>query len=484
MVLPIIHTLQISFLSLLFFTFLLHTTISYTPLAKILFFLLTTHLHFFLLFSLCTLISLYYYYHTRPHRVFLLNYTCYKPPLHRKCSYKISESYVLKNVHLVEKSIDFMRNIYLKSGLGDETYGPPFIFEDDDGDNNNNTNNVPTLKSANQEAREGVFSSIDELLGKTLIDPQSIDVVIVTCGGFSPSPSLSSLIVNRYNLRSDVKTYNLSGMGCSSGVLSIDFAARVLRGSRKVQNALVVITESITLNWYHGENRSMLVTNCIFRVGCAAAIMSNNPKLFKRAKMELVHSLRTHHGADDSSYRAAIQEEDEKGNTGISLTKDLVRVAGVNLRQHIKILAPRVLPLTQITNYIYSMIISTILPQSKFKPMVPDFTTAFEHMCIHTGGKAVIEQVSRVLKLSDEVTEAAKMTLNRFGNTSSSLVFYELAYFEAQKGKVKKGDKMWMIAFGTGFKVGSLVWKWIQDSTQDCDNPWNDCIHNYPLKVW
>ncbi|KAH0707597.1 hypothetical protein KY290_010086 [Solanum tuberosum] len=381
-----------------------------------------------------------------------------------------------------------MRNIYLKSGLGDETYGPPFIFEDDDGDNNNNnnnnTNNVPTLKSANQEAREGVFSSIDELLGKTLIDPQSIDVVIVTCGGFSPSPSLSSLIVNRYNLRSDVTTYNLSGMGCSSGVLSIDFAARVLRGSRKVQNALVVITESITLNWYHGENRSMLVTNCIFRVGCAAAIMSNNPKLFKRAKMELVHSLRTHHGADDSSYRAAIQEEDEKGNTGISLTKDLVRVAGVNLRQHIKILAPRVLPLTQITNYIYSMIISTILPQSKFKPMVPDFTTAFEHMCIHTGGKAVIEQVSRVLKLSDEVTEAAKMTLNRFGNTSSSLVFYELAYFEAQKGKVKKGDKMWMIAFGTGFKVGSLVWKWIQDSTQDCDNPWNDCIHNYPLKVW
>lgn len=103
---------------------------------------------------------------------------------------------------------------------------------------------------------------------------------------------------------------------------------------------------------------------------------------------------------------------------------------------------------------------------------------------MHVGGKAVIEQVSRVLKLSDEVTEAAKMTLNRFGNTSSSLVFYELAYFEAQKGKVKKGDKMWMIAFGTGFKVGSLVWKWIQDSNQDYDNPWNDCIHNYPLKVW
>ncbi|XP_060171287.1 3-ketoacyl-CoA synthase 6-like [Lycium barbarum] len=121
---------------------------------------------------------------------------------------------------------------------------------------------------------------------------------------------------------------------------------------------------------------------------------------------------------------------------------------------------------------------STILSQGKFKPVVPDYTTAFEHLCIHTGGKAVIEQVGRVLKLNDEVTKPARMTLNRFGNTSSNLVFYELAYFEAKK-RVKKGDRMWMIAFG------SLVWKWIQDSTdQDSDNPWNDCIDNYPLKAW
>ncbi|KAJ8539426.1 hypothetical protein K7X08_013678 [Anisodus acutangulus] len=311
-----------------------------------------------------------------------------------------------------------MRNIYLKSGLGDETYGPPFIFEDDN-------NNMPTLQSANQEAQEGIFSSIDDLLAKTLIDPQSINVVIVACGAFSPSPSLSSLIMNRYKLKPDVKTYNLSGMGCSSGVLSIDFAARVLRGSRKVQNALVVITENITLNWYNGENRSMLVTNCIFRVGCAAAIVSNNPKLFEGAKMELVHSLRTHHGADDSAYRAAFQEEDDKGITGVSLTKDLIRVAGINLRQHIKILGLRVLPLTQLTNFAYSIIMSTILSQGKSKPVVPDFTTAFEHMCIHTGGKAVIEQVGRVLKLNDEVTEPARMTLNRFDKEVSSVLVNE-----------------------------------------------------------
>lgn len=233
---------------------------------------------------------------------------------------------------------------------------------------------------------------------------------------------------------------------------------------------------------YEGEERSMLVTNCIFRVGCGAALITNDPSHRSSAKMELTYCLRTHHGADDSAYHAAFQEEDGKGITGVSLTKDLIRVAGVNLRQHIKILAPRILPLNQLVGYVYSVVANAVAG-GQLKPVVPDFTTAVEHICVHTGGKAVIEQVGRVMKLSELVTEPARMCLNRFGNTSSSLVFYELAYFEA-KGRVKKGDKMWMLAFGTGFKVGSLVWKWIRNPELESDNPWNDSIDQYPLKIW
>ncbi|KAK4381377.1 3-ketoacyl-CoA synthase 4 [Sesamum angolense] len=459
-----IQFLQIlSFLTLLFFTFLL----SSNPFAA------TLHRLPFSRAAFALLPLFYYFLITRwPHPVFLLNYACYKPPPHRKCSFLTAESFVRRSGRFSPEAIDFMCNICRKSGLGDETYAPPFIFEKE---------GVPLLRCAIQEAQEGIFSAIDAVLAKTLIHPLDIDIVIVTCGSFSPSPSLSSLIVNRYNLRTDVKTYNLSGMGCSSGVISLDLAARVLRGSRKVQNALVVITESITLNWYNGDSRPMLVTNCIFRVGCATAMITNDPRRRRVAKMELVDSLRTHHGADDGAYRAAFQEEDDKGNTGISLTKDLIRVAGVNLRQHIKILAPRVLPLSELVRYAYATAAAALSCGEPKKPPVPDFTTAFQHLCIHTGGKAVIENVGRVLKLSPAVTEPARMSLNRFGNTSSSLVLYELAYLEAKR-RAKKGDKMWMLAFGTGFKVGSLVWKWLQDSTQELDNPWMDCIHNYPLE--
>ena len=34
------------------------------------------------------------------------------------------------------------------------------------------------------------------------------------------------------------------------------------------------------------------------------------------------------------------------------------------------------------------------------KPYVPDFSTAFQHFCIHPGGKAVIEEARRTLTLA------------------------------------------------------------------------------------
>ncbi|GAB4845190.1 hypothetical protein Ancab_038599 [Ancistrocladus abbreviatus] len=428
--------------------------------------------------SLSALSQTFYHLFRKPYAILLLNYSCYKPPSHRKCTYELSEYFVRKTARFSAKSEDFMRSIYLKSGLGNETYAPPFLFDIHD----DSHRNPRLLESAFEEAREGMFSAVDALLGKTQIHPRRIDIVIVVSGSFSPSPSLSSMLVNRYELDEGVRTFNLSGMGCSGGVVAVDMAVRLLSARRAVQYALVVITESISLNWYFGENRSMLVTNCIFRVGCAAALISNDPSQHRVAKFKLVDSLRTHHGSDDRAYRAAFQEEDEVGTTGISLTKDLIRVAGENLRHHITTLAPRVLPLGELIKYAKSVVLSA-LSKGELKRVDPDFTTAFEHMCIHTGGKAVIERIGRVLKLSDSVTEPARMTLHRFGNTSSSLVFYELAYVEA-KTWIKSGNRLWMLAFGTGFKVGSLVWISVRDSDYEFDNPWNDCIHRYPVKSW
>ncbi|XP_010912872.1 3-ketoacyl-CoA synthase 11-like [Elaeis guineensis] len=429
--------------------------------------------HKLLLLSLlwCTTVFLLAYFSTRPLPVLLLDYTCFKPDLDQRCSLEVCEYLGLRSGRFSPTSADFMRAIYRKSGLGDETYSPPFFFQ---------TDYDAKFHHAILEAEQGMFSAVASLLAKTAVHPSRITVLIVACSMFAPSPSLSSLIVHRFRLPPSVKTFTLAGMGCSAGTTSIDLAARILR--RRVGYALIVATENTSLNWYFGDSRPMLVTNCIFREGTAAALVTSDPARRGDAKMELVRTLRTHHGADDAAYNAAIQMEDEDGKVGVALTKDLVQVAGTGLTSHISTLAPRVLPVSELLRYLYSVTRSFMAGERKVVH-VPDFTKAFEHMCIHSGGKAVIDAVGKIMRFDDGVTEPARMCLHRFGNTSSSLVFYELAYFEA-KGRIKSGDRVWMLAFGTGFKACSAVWRALRDSGMDPDNPWKDCIHRYPVLQW
>ncbi len=65
-------------------------------------------------------------------------------------------------------------------------------------------------------------------------------------------------------MKRDILSYNLSGMGCSAGLLAIDLA-RELLNSRPKSTALVISTEIITQNLYHGNERSMLLQNTLFR---------------------------------------------------------------------------------------------------------------------------------------------------------------------------------------------------------------------------
>ena len=54
---------------------------------------------------------------------------------------------------------------------------------------------------------------------------------------------------------------------------------------------------------------------------------------------------------------------------------------------------------------------------------VPDFKLAFDHICIHTGGRGVIEEIEKQLALTPQLMQPSKDTLFRFGNTSSSSIW-------------------------------------------------------------
>ena len=246
--------------------------------------------------------------------------------------------------------------------------------------------------------------------------------------------------------------------------------------------ALVLSTENEISSMYWGNNPSMLLVNCLFRMGGSAALLSSHPSDRCRAKYQLLHTLRTHVGADENSYRCVFQEEDEEKKVGVSLSKELMNVARDALKVHITSLGPLVLPLSEKIKFLINLIERKVL-KTKIESYMPNFKLAFQHFCIHTGGRAVLDRMQKSLELEDWHMEPSRMTLYRFGNTSSSSVWYELAYCEA-KGRVKKGDRVWQMAFGSGFKCNTAVWLALNTvEAASCSSAWRDEIGNFPVKI-
>ena len=157
---------------------------------------------------------------SKPRSVYLVDHACFKPP----AAYRVPHATLLEHLRLSNKDnpeiVEFQRRILQRSGLGDETclapanlYLPP----------------TPSLEPSRNEAELVLFSVIDDLLKKTGTKTKDIDILIVNCTIVSPIPSLSAMVINKYKLRSNTKSFNLSSMGCSGSLISIDLARNLLQ---------------------------------------------------------------------------------------------------------------------------------------------------------------------------------------------------------------------------------------------------------------
>jgi predicted naringenin-chalcone synthase len=262
-----------------------------------------------------------------------------------------------------------------------------------------------------------MFDCVERLLLQTKTKAKDVDILIVNCSLFSPTPSLCTMIVNKFGLRTDVKTYNLSGMGCSASLISVDLAKNILAGHPN-STALIVSTEIITPNLYHGNERAFLLQNTLFRCGGAAVLLSNKWTDVFRARFKLLHCVRTQYVSDDS-YGCVLETEDENHRRGVRLSKDIVKVAGRAMEKNLTSLGPYVLPLSEQIKTGLSMLVSLVskklnklgLNLAKVPPYIPDFKRGIDHFCIHAGGRGVIDGIEKNLKLNPKHVEASRYVL-------------------------------------------------------------------------
>ncbi|KAL6516491.1 3-ketoacyl-CoA synthase 12 [Orobanche gracilis] len=437
-------------------------------------------------FSILSLLLLFYILWSildlRRHQAcYILDYECYKPTPDRRLSTKISGDVIRRNKHLGLHEYKFLLKAIVSSGIGEETYGPRMVFESREAS--------PNLADGLLEMDEFFMDTIDKLFKRTQISPSEIDVLVVNISMLATIPSLSSRIINSYKMREDLKVYNLSGMGCSASLISINIVQNIFK-TRRNSKALMVTSESLSLNWYSGNDRSMILANCLFRSGGCAVILTNEPSLKNNAMLKLNCLVRTHQGARDESYDCCIQKEDGKGFVGFHLGRNLPKAATRAFVDNLQVIAPKILPVGEIVRFAALLVVRKVRQRwrkaaaaegggSSERPAI-DFRTGVDHFCLHTGGKAVIDAIGQNLGLSEYDVEPARMTLHRFGNTSASSLWYVLAYMEAKR-RLKKGDKVFMISFGAGFKCNSCLWEVMRD-LDGKGNVWGDFIESYPPK--
>ena len=299
---------------------------------------------------------------TRPRPVYLVDFACYKPPAHLQVRFEEFMRHS-KLCGFSEDALEFQRKILERSGLSEETYVPEAMHA---------LPPQPTMANARAEAETVMFGALDNLFKATGVKPKDVGVLVVNCSLFNPTPSLSAMIVNKYKLRGNIRSFNLGGMGCSAGVIAIDLARDMLQVHRNTY-AVVVSTENITQNWYFGNRKSMLIPNCLFRVGGAAVLLSNRGADRRRAKYSLKHVVRTHKGADDKAFNCVYQEQDGEGKTGVSLSKDLMAIAGGALKTNITTLGPLVLPVSEQLLF-FATLVAKKLFNAKTKPYIPDLS--------------------------------------------------------------------------------------------------------------
>lgn len=108
--------------------------------------------------------------------------------------------------------------------------------------------------------------ALSELLMKTGMKPTDIDILVTCCSIFNPTPSLASMLVNKFKMKSSIHSYHLGGMGCGTGVVGINLLRDLLRAHPN-SIAVFVPSEITSYCFYGGGEKNRMVANVLFRMG-------------------------------------------------------------------------------------------------------------------------------------------------------------------------------------------------------------------------
>jgi predicted naringenin-chalcone synthase len=255
---------------------------------------------------------------------------------------------------------------------------------------------------------------------RAALNAADVDAILIsTCTGYL-CPGLTSYVIQRLGLRSDVLALDLVGQGCGAALPNLQTATALL-DSRRAKAVLSVCVEVCSAAFFLDDDPGVLISACIFGDGAGAAVLTAESRSNRSFEIQAAQSI------VQPANRDQLRFEHRNGMLRNILKPEVPGMAAAAAAEVFeKLLAQTASRRDQIRGWV-----------------------------LHPGGRDVLSALEQSLKLTPHDTRWSAQILNEHGNLSSASLYFVLE--RALSDGAEPG--LWfMSSFGAGFSChGALA---------------------------
>ncbi len=283
-----------------------------------------------------------------------------------------------------------------------------------------------TLQGRTKEIEQELLAHSIRAVERLELDPRQIGTVISASLYSLGCPTIAHRLVDHFEMDPATDKYHITGVGCASGVPLMRLAAQTMSGHPD-KHALVVAADSMSgtlMSAAPDDPKAKTVGSAIFGDGCAAALLSNDP----RADGPLILASQVH---QVGGTLGAVRLDVENDGSYLHLARELPDIAGAGL----------------------PAIVGGFLRRHGLE------RSDIDHWIVHPGGRRIIENVQSALDLSHEDVATSWDALADHGNIGTPSILYVLRDTVARY-EPEPGERGLLVTIGPGVTVGLMLLGW------------------------
>lgn len=267
--------------------------------------------------------------------------------------------------------------------------------------------------------------AITEALTRAELTPRDVDHIMFVSSTGIATPSVDALLVNRLEMREDIKRTPVFGLGCVAGATGVARLADYLKAYPD-EVALLLSVELCSLTLQHEDlSVANLIASGLFGDGAVAVVLAGCKRPAAGPKVVATRAVFYPHTEHVMGWKIG------QSGFGVVLSADVPKVVTEHIAGNVEaFLGENGLAREDIKSYI-----------------------------CHTGGPKVLEAFEQALELPREALALSWQSLEQVGNLSSASVLAVL-HDTLYHRRPQSGEYGLMISMGPGFGSQLVLLRW------------------------